>query len=215
MSAAVKMMNLRHKRHNGYILVLLLVVIAIGLMIYYMDIMWMGGDGQMIKRRPPDQNLPWKYENLIRNPNQPHIASKPIANSTKPAITRPLELEGEVQTNGQQRGQVSFAIEPDGTISGKWDCRYSYTHASYVITAEFNGNTDTAQNAPDDFSKLFLIAKGDYLQKATNLESGEVTETKGTVYVSGWLGVDFSASGKLSITTDKKWHADYNWTARP
>jgi hypothetical protein len=67
----------------------------------------------------------------------------------------------------------------------------------------------------DDTSKLYLIAKGDFVQNETNLESGEITETKGTAYFSGWLGTNLAASGTLSITTNKKWHADYLWTAKP
>ncbi|MDO8301699.1 MAG: hypothetical protein Q7T18_00505, partial [Sedimentisphaerales bacterium] len=203
---------------------MLLVVIAIGMMIYYADMMWMGGggDGRMIKKQEAKQ--PWENESLIKDPNR---VARPVgavreppsrvavANSTKPVISKPLALKGEVASKDTQRGQVVFTIQPNGTLSGDWQCQYSYTHSAYVITATFKGNTDVTQNAPDDTSKLYLIARGDFLQKATNLESGEITETKGTVYFSGWLGSDLAASGTLSITTDKKWHADYNWQAKP
>jgi hypothetical protein len=60
-----------------------------------------------------------------------------------------------------------------------------------------------------------MIARGSYEQKTTNLESGEVTETKGIIYFSGWLSTDMSATGTISMTTDKKWHVDYNWSAKP
>jgi hypothetical protein len=204
------------KRHTGYILIMLLIVIVIGLLIYYMDIMWIGGDTRLIRKAPPDQNQPWKYENLIRGPNQPvKSVTKSASASSKPVINKPLELKGEVATKNAKRGQITFTIQPDGTIDGNWQCQYSYTHAAYVISAVFKGNTDVTQTFSGDPSKLFLIAMGDFDQKATNLESGAETQTKGTVYFRGWLNSDFTASGTISITTDKKWHADYNWRAAP
>ena len=203
--------TMANKNKNGYVMIMLLVVIAIGMMIYYADMMWIGG-GQTVKQEKP-QDQPWANESLIKDPNHPaKAAKKSAANSTKPIISKPLALKGNVTSKDAQRGQVVFAIQPDGMLSGDWHCRYSYTHAAYVITAVFKGNTDTTQTAPDDTSKLYLIAKGDFTQKETNLESGEITETKGTVYFSGWLGSDLAASGTLAITTDKKWHADYTWT---
>ena len=203
-----------NKNRNGYVLIMLLVVIAIGLMIYYADMMWMGG-GQSVKPEKPEDQ-PWAKENLIRDSNHPaKAAKKTAADSTKPVISKPLALKGEVASKDAKRGQVVFTIQPDGTLSGNWQCQYSYTHAAYVITATFKGNTDATQNLSDDASKLYLVARGDFDQKETNLESGEITQTKGTVYFSGWLGSDLAASGTLSITTNKKWHADYTWTAKP
>jgi hypothetical protein len=204
-----------NKNKNGYVMIMLLVVIAIGLMIYYADMMWMGG-GQPVKQEKPEEQ-PWANEALIKDPNRVARPKQSVAvvNSTKPVITKPLVLKGEVAAKDAKRGEVTFTIQPDGTLSGNWQCQYSYTHAAYVITATFKGNTDATQNAPDDTSKLYLIAKGDFVQKATNLESGEITETKGVAYFGGWIGSNFAASGTLSITTNKKWHADYTWTAKP
>jgi hypothetical protein len=212
-----KRINMVNKKHTGSVLLMLLVVIAIGLMIYYMDIMAISGGGRMIQKQEKPEDQPWAKENLIKDDNQPAKPKKAAAavKSEKPAITKTLALAGEVVTKDAKRGQVTFTIQPDGTIEGSWQCQYSYKHAAYMIKASFKGNTDTTQNAPDDPSKLYLIAKGDYLQKATNLESGEVTETKGNLYFSGWLEHNLTASGKLSITTDKRWHIDYEWKATP
>lgn len=197
-------------------MIMLLVVIAIGLIIYYVDIVGITGGNRMIQKQEKPEDQPWAKENLIRDANHPaKTAKKPAANTTKPVITKPLALKGEAALKDTQRGQIVFTIQPDGTLSGNWQCRYSYTHAAYVITATFTGNTDTTQNLSDDPSKLYLIAKGDFVQNETNLESGEITETKGTAYFSGWLGTNLAASGTLSITTNKKWHADYLWTAKP
>lgn len=203
------------KNQSGSVILMLLVVIAIGLIIYYIDMVGMTGGNRMIQKQEKPEDQPWANENLIRDANHPaKAAKKAAANTAKPVITKPLALKGEVALKTAQRGQVVFTIQPDGTLSGDWQCRYSYTHAAYVITATFAGNTDTTQNAPDDASKLYLVANGDFIQKETNLESGEITETKGTVYFGGWLGTNLAAFGTLSITTDKKWHADYTWTAK-
>jgi hypothetical protein len=208
----IKGSTMANKNKNGYVLIMLLVVIAIGMMIYYADMMWIGG-GQTVKQEKPEEQ-PWKDESLINDPNHPaRAAKKPAVNSTKPIISTPLALKGAVASKDADRGQVVFIIQPNGTIDGNWQCQYSYTHSAYEIAAMFKGNTDTTQNAPDDVSKLYLVAKGEFVQKATNLDSGEVTETTGTAYFSGWLGSNLTASGTLSITTNKKWHADYTWTA--
>jgi hypothetical protein len=195
---------------------MLLVVIVIGLLIYYIDIMGITG-GRIGPKPEKPEDQPWAKENLLRDSDSNKPAASPAKTpqaSTKPVIGKPLMLTGEVASKDANRGQVSFTIQPDGTIAGNWQCQYSYTHAAYVITAAFKGNTDATQNDPADSSRLFLIAKGDYLQKATNLDSGEITETKGTLYISGWLTKDLAASGKLSLTDDKRWHVDYTWTAK-
>jgi hypothetical protein len=201
------------KKH-GSVLIMLLVVIAIGLILYYVDIVGITGGNRMIQKQEKPEDQPWAKEALIKDPNHPaKAAKKPAANPAKPVISKTLALKGEVTTKGTQRGQVIFTIQPDGTLSGSWECQYSYTHAAYVIMATFRGNTDTTQDAPDDASKLCLVAKGDFTQKETNLDSGEIAETKGTAYLGGWLGSDMTASGVISITTNKKWHADYTWIA--
>jgi hypothetical protein len=204
--------SMTRRKQDGYILIMLLVVIAIGLTIYYMDIMWMSTDGRMLRNpQPQDQNQPWDKEALIRGPNQP---AAPIPeDSNKPRITNTLNLAGPVEMKKELRGNVNLTITPEGSISGSWQCSYSYTHAAYEITAEFGGNTDAFHNASGDLSKLLLVAKGHFTQKATNLDSGEVTESEGLVYLNGWLNRDFTASGTLSTTTDKKWHADYIFSA--
>lgn len=207
---------MKTKRHNGFVaggaILMLLIVIAIGIMIYYMDIMWMGGDGQMFRNQQvQDENQPWKNESLIKGPNQ-SITMVP-KNSNTPIISSSLVLSGPVSMKDQERGKINFTINPDGIIRGNWQCRYSYTHAAYEITADFTGNTDPTQNASGDASKMLLVAKGTFTQKTTNLDSGEITQSKGTVYVNGWLSHDFKLSGTLSTTTDKKWHADYEFLA--
>lgn len=203
-----------NKKHNGYVIIMLLVVIAIGLLIYFMDIMAISGGDKLLKTEKPEKKV-WDNEALIKDQNHPIRAPKPAANSPKPVISKPLALKADVTSAGAKRGQIVFTIQPDSTLAGEWQCQYSYPHAAYVMTASFKGNTDIKQTFPGNPAKLYFIASGEYSQKATNLENGEITDDKGTVYVEGWLNTDFSASGKLSITTNKRWHADYTWQTEP
>ena len=62
-----------------------------------------------------------------------------------------------------------------------------------------------------DPAQLFFIAKGRDSETILNTATERQSENNGIIYVTGYLGPDYSASGQIVITTDKTWSADYLW----
>lgn len=216
-------------KRGGYVLIALLVVIAIGLMIYYADIGMLGGGGpRASKDREKPEDKPWAKEDRIKNSDQQPLASstkesKPFIKKAAKAkelskikIQTAYTLSGPVLSDKQEkRGTIQISIDPNGNFTGTWNCAYSYTHASYKVKADFKGNSDPEQKSDENWSKLYIVSRGNYTQLSTNLDSGNQSQSKGIVYVNGWINEDKTASGKLSITNDKNWHVDYQWQAVP
>jgi hypothetical protein len=94
-----------------------------------------------------------------------------------------------------------------------WYSEYSNEDRDYIMEATFAGNIDTDRTYSEgeaiDESKLYFITKGTYKQTAYNAETGTKTLDEGLVYVTGWLGADYSVNGLITITTDKTWSATY------
>jgi hypothetical protein len=97
---------------------MLLVVIAIGFMIYFIDIMAISGNSMMPKAERPEEQ-PWQHEDLIRDPNQPTKINKSKAAASKPVISKFEELNCLVTAENSDRGRIAITIEPDGTLAGK------------------------------------------------------------------------------------------------
>jgi hypothetical protein len=87
----------------------------------------------------------------------------------------------------------------------------------YSYSADFRGNIDVdvtcEADGERDKSQLYFITKGAYVQKSAHVEAKEVTSEGGTIYATGYVAQDGSAKGEITITTDRKWSAVYDWEA--
>jgi len=204
-------MTKKHTKHNGYAaLLMLLIVLVIGMMLYFVDIRAIFGPS--IPTRPAKiEERPWRIENLIVPEEQDIKLPRP----SKIDITEPLELAAQVQRNGQPRGSVKLRIAPDGRLLAKWESFYTHEKRSFKITAKITGNIDAKYlcndetGNPDD-SLLFFIGKGQY-QQLTSVENGPAAEENGTVYLIGSLSPQKQIHGTLTITTDQSWSAVYEF----
>jgi hypothetical protein len=202
---------------GGYVLIMLLVVIAIGLMIYYADMGIFNTGGVHVKNYEPAQDQPWYNDPNHKRPDAVSVAPKK-GQKIVPFVIREAAMEGPVVLEKSPRGTISLKLELDGTFTGTWKCSYSYTHAAYTIDANVVGRTDRSHTYTDakgnlDTSKVFIYGTGDYTQIATNLDSGERSMSKGTAYVNADIDKDFTATGKISIGNGRNWHSDYPFTA--
>ncbi|OHB56180.1 MAG: hypothetical protein A2Y07_00985 [Planctomycetes bacterium GWF2_50_10] len=203
---------------SGFVAILgLLIVVAIGFIIYYLQFASLGGPGPRSHEKPEDQ--PWARESSLKDPNAKATLTTAAPKSTV-KITQPLTVQALVSSSADPRGTLTLHFDPNGFLTGTWTCKYSYTHAAYNITASVTGNTDPTAlaNTPDgkpDRSKLVFIARGTYDQHVTNLESGEKILNKGTLYINGLLDSSHSATGKVSLTGSKNWHVDYTFKSTP
>jgi hypothetical protein len=200
---------------RGYAAILMmLIVVAIGFVIYYLQFAALGGSGPKGYREKPEDQ-PWAHESSLKDTNSPKAkkpSKKTVVSEVK--IANSVTIDAPVTSSGADRGRISITIQKNGDLKGSWKCLYSYTHASYQIESSFAGNTDptvldTTPNGKPDTSKLYFIARGTYTQQETNLDSAQRTTTKGIVYVNGYLDADKNASGKISLTINKNSHVDY------
>ena len=131
----------------------------------------------------------------------------------KPALNEPLALTAAVKIDESERGTAMLEFAISGEVRGTWYSEYSNEDRDYTMEATFAGNIDTdkaySEGEAVDESKLYFITKGAYKQTAYNAEAGTKTLDEGLVYVTGWLGADYSVSGLITITTDKAWSATY------
>ena len=149
---------------------------------------------------------------------KPRNAAEQSPSEEQPKITEILLFKADAKQQRDDRGQISLTIAPDGTAAGYWAGEYDTgsPHVNYVVVnANFKGNTDPSKVYSDqegqDRSKLYFITKGKYLILETNFESGQVRNVAGYIYVTGWLSYDYSITGKITITPDKKTIQTFDW----
>jgi hypothetical protein len=204
----------------AFALLMLLIVVVIGMLIYYFALSPVDRKTAREQKKSPDE-YPWVEEWRIKDRKVGDAAEQPISEE-QPKITEILEYSVNVQEKRNDRGLVSFTILPDGTVEGVWAAEYdtlsprmNYT----VVKAGFKGNTDPSKIYSDadgeDKSKLFFITKGNFLILETNFDNGKVKNVIGNIYVTGWINPDYSVTGKITITSDKKSLQAFQWQGQP
>ena len=89
------------KTRSGYaLLLMLLMVVAIGMLLYYMDLSWMGGGLSLLA---PEQQGPKPWDEVNKPPQAKRKFVSGALAALRPAITRKLTLEGPVLSDGRDR----------------------------------------------------------------------------------------------------------------
>ncbi len=202
---------MRNFKGGFFAILALLVVAAIGMIIYLMSFSAIFPDAGKLPGNLREQQKPWQLEHLLVGPNK--VITMP--RKPKPIIDKPIKLSCPVMREDKNRGTANIRIDLLGETHGDWSCEYQTDKEKHKISASFNGNIDVKKtyviNQDEDKSKLFLIAKGGYAHDTINLQTNEKTTEKGVIYLLGWLNPDYSAFGTLTVTTDRSWSAVYQW----
>ena len=137
----------------------------------------------------------------------------------QPDITEGVRYDVSVDYQDESRGEIYLEIQPDGMVRGAW---HGYYHKekpklSFDIQfGDFEGYICPLKIYQDengeDPSKLYFIAKGDFLIHEYDLKT-KYRIRVGDLYVTGWLEADYVAYGKLVITSDEKYSETYDWKA--
>jgi hypothetical protein len=205
------------RNRPAYALLLsLLLAVVIGIVIYYFALSTpMDRETARKQKQSPDK-YPWVEEFRLRKHGK-EAQERPSAK--QPNIREAILLEAEVKEKGKNRGTIQMIIRPDGTIEGTWlaDYRTRVPKIDYtVINAKFKGNTDPSKiyknENGEDPTKLYIITKGNFLILETNFETGKARNLVGYIYVTGWIGPDYSAFGQLHITSDKINQTIFQWS---
>lgn len=203
-------MNFALRARRGSVLLALLMGIVILMALYFLDIRTIFRPAG--KTSKPGDVLPWVEEDrLVGSTQFVQLPAPP-----KPTLDKERKISAPVFRGGDERGRIEMVIRTDGTLAGTWNCEYTQNSVLRKMDAAFKGNIDiskTFQNSDgENPSYLYLYTKGDYSENATDQKTQQWSSSEGgLVYVTGWLRPDGSAQGTLTITTDKKWHAEYQW----
>ncbi len=204
----------RHPRGSMALATLIVVVIIASLyMILIKSILPVGnsGGGRAVK-----QDRPWRLDHLIVPADQHIDMPKP----PKVAIDEEFVLKAAVSRGESIRDFAILKFDPNGEVSGKWECNYTHQERQYSYIATYAGNIvadkEFSDDSVSDDSLLFFIVKGTYTQRVQHVDIGEKL-TEGIIYLTGWVGADKSLQGILTITTDDitdkdKWAASYYLT---
>ncbi len=186
------------------------------MLVYYIDVTTIFGPSLPRKTDKP-QSRPWLEEERILSAEKLITMPKP----PKPQLDEAVTLTAAVTREGDERGRMIIEFAGDGGVTTFWSCEYAQADRYYAYTAESAGNIDVSkeyiENEILDASKLYFITKGEYEKTIQKLETtaGAMDSEQATIYVTGWLGVDYSGHGKITITTDETWSIDYGWRSMP
>jgi hypothetical protein len=201
------------KNNNGSAALLgLLIVLVIGMMLYFLDMQAIWGPGHHLTQHSNDpKNHPWNMEDLLVPENQ----TISVPRKGQPELLEPLNLTASVYRKDAPRDFVSITFGKDCRIRAQWSTQYQYENKTYQLQTQMKGNVvpsriylDTNKN--EDATRLFFIGKGPYTETIQSSETSARTE-QGTAYILGWLSPDNTVEGTVTITTDQTWSAVYDF----
>jgi hypothetical protein len=207
-----------NKTKCGFMMIMVLVTIAIGIVIYAM---MMGAVLPEFWHAPrAEQAKVWDEEWRLE-PNSPERmkAAKKMAKyvAAKPQITKEVTIGGDVILNTEPRGKLTFVLMPGGKVKGTWISEYAHGNIQYSIKASFAGVTDPTnmlveggQNRPE---QLYYITRGNYVQKSLDTKNDQESTEEGIAFAAGWLGADMASRGDITLTTDRRGATIYIFTA--
>jgi len=208
-------MNKRARSHmvgnqGGFALLMLVIVVAIIAVLYFVQLKVLMGPGPILEVSKDER--PWLLEKrILEDSNEINMPRRP-----KPGLGNGLMVRGSVLLEQAERGEIVVDIGGEGKVEGYWSCTYSHEDQGYAIDGSFAGNVDGKVTYEDDKGKdkslLYFIAKGDFTKEAYNSKTGHHEFSDGLIYVTGWLGTDYSATGKLTITSDKRSSVCFDWS---
>lgn len=200
-----------YRKQNGYALLIVLIAIAIVLILCATQMKTLFVPTNLPKQKTGIEQRPWLLEELLIPAGEKVKLPRP----PKPQLDEAFTLNGSVSRDEEQRGTAVVDFATDGRIHAVWETAYSLNEQTHTITAEMDGNIDVKRTfeGPEgrDKSRLFFIAQGPYLMKTTGADVSRPDE-EGTAWLIGWLKPDRTADGYITLTTDRKWSAVYEWT---
>lgn len=197
-------------------LLMMLVVLAIGLIIYYMSVMRVEQATKAMQSSMPKQ-YPWMQENRIKDAMTETI-EEPLPEQLH--VAEAMEVVAEVMEEDQRRGKLKLVLYPDGRVAGYWAGRFfpPGVNEHEVMGADVRGNIDPSKVYEDengeDASKLYFLTKGDFLILETRTDN-RMRRVHGEIFVQGWFNKDVEAQGELHLTSNRKKQVIYTWRSGP
>ncbi|MHC4075520.1 MAG: hypothetical protein ACYSRZ_03800 [Planctomycetota bacterium] len=157
----------------------------------------------------------WRFRESSQKPTQQ-------PNKEQPQIKKGIFFDcyAYLSENNSPHGRIKLTIRPDGTMSGDWYGDYYSKKDIYcdIMGADFSGNVYPSkiyrnEEGVEDRSKLYFIAKGEFLLQVTDLKK-KLHHEGGDIYVRGWLDREYKAVGEIIITSNEKYFKTLTWQAK-
>jgi len=202
------------RRYRGISPIVALVVIAV-LVCVVVGVRW------YMKSTVPDPDLcddlkPWKEWRIRQASQKP----RQEPSDEQPDITKLLRFDTNLrdEDGNMPRGELALAIVSDGSVSGRWYGTYhkERTRSFQIMGGDFEGKVwprkiYRSETGKEDLSKLYLMAKGEFLVQESDSEKGRVYNSVGDIYVRGWLSPEYHLFGEVTITSDEKYFETFTW----
>jgi hypothetical protein len=203
-------------RNGGFLLILVLVTLAIGLLVLGVSMISMDPfsafNGSGADRYADPNAKPWEEGHLYINEA---LDAYKMGGRREPFPVQP-KLEGTTYydanliMDGEEFGNVNVRISPDGDVAAEWEGKFVLNGVEYEVLSEktglsytnvFTGNIAPLkvyedENGKKHYRKLYFISSG---QAVAGSQDGERIEGAG--YVTGWINEDHSCFGRLWIVS--------------
>jgi hypothetical protein len=149
--------------------------------------------------------LPWNEESRILAPGK--ISSR-HPSLDQPKLGEVLHYKTSPILDGLPCGNSNFFISPEGIVKGIWNGEYDTSDDVHcaILAASFTGNVDPSKSCIEgnrhDPSKLYFIAKGTVAMLKTSTFGNR--GVNGLIYFRGWLDPNYTVTGELFVTKNKK-----------
>jgi hypothetical protein len=202
-----------YSRRSGYAFLMILIALAIIVLLY--SVFFSGGFNKSVDVDSHENVLPWSQEYRLLDKDKEVPPTLPA----QPKLDKIIGFDLNARQDDQHRGELAIVIDTAGRVSGYWKGNYYNAQKTHfaILGGSFKGNVDPSNIFADENGKeypamLYFIAKGKFLLKESDLKS-KLAHRGGTIYITGWLGSDYSTFGEVTITSDNKYYEVFDFSA--
>lgn len=195
---------LKLRNGNALVWVIVIVIVVVGVVTIGQKFLGWGSPGD-------PEKCPWlQADRIIAIGGTVPLPQPPKTDLKIWNSFRVDPMEGD-----QSRGSLQVDISDEGFLFGKWHSEYKVNKTTYTFDAGFTGNVDVTktyvnESGIEDPSLLYIIAQGNYRKQVYN-PSSHSGVGGGEAYLTGWLGPDGKAKGKITLVFDKKIQNVLTW----
>jgi hypothetical protein len=203
-----------YRRWRGFSPVIALIVIGILVLLVVL-----GKRYVKITQKDPDlcyDLKPWKEWRLRESSEKPIPEPLP----EMPVITEDLKFDTNLKKKGSTdpRGELLVYISTDGGVGGNWSGTYYKGRERNfdIMNGSFEGRVCPGkiyrdEAGEEDLTKLYIMAKGEFLLQESDTNKGMLYTNMGDIYVQGWLDREYMLSGEVTITSDEDYFETFTW----
>jgi hypothetical protein len=213
---SVKLSDRTKYQNGGFLLLLVLVSLAIGLLVLGVSMIsldpFAAFNGSGADRYADPNAKPWDEGHLFINEalDAYKMGGRRKPFPVQPKIEELTYYDAYLYSDGEPRGTINVRFTPDGDVAAVWEGKFTVNGVEYEVlhgnqdlydTSVFRGNIAPLKvyqdlNGEKNYRMLYFISSGSAVAAS---QDGDRIEGAG--YVNGWINKDHTCFGKLWIVT--------------